>query len=331
MLFYLVFIGVLIILVVKNAFKSAFFVTSLVLAFRHYVGADYQYYYEINTSLGRSRYFAKAGFLDRFSSEFDFYNVLSEIALNAQLPRFPIILYGLCTMFCLYYVMVLQSFRGDRLLMYVSIPMFYLMSFSTIAQHLSMALMLCAFSLYARNRLGISALFSIAACAVHDIAILILPMFWVMKRIDGKYARRTAQGLLLFLCLLKVDISEFIHFIPEFKYISYLVESKGSGGEKLLYLIIPLIVVDLVHSSSRKYSTFLYISLLIWYILSPLGPVAYRSSAPFLLVYIMMGQGFFSFINKTVSRKFIYLSAVISVFMYTIFLGKEFLVPYRFF
>lgn len=330
MLFYFLFIGVLILLIAKNAFKLAFFVASLVLAFRHYVGADYQYYYEINTSLGRSRYFAKAGFLDRFSTEFDFYNVLSNLALNVQLPRFPIILYGLCTMLCLYFVMAIQSFRGDRLLMYVSIPIFYLMSFSTISQHLSMALMLCAFILFTQNRHGISTLFSIAACAVHDIAILILPMFWVIKKIDGKYARRFAQGLLLFLIFFKVDIGQLIHLIPEFKYISYLLESKGTGGDKLLYLLIPLILVDLVHSSSRKYSTFLYMSILIWYILLPLGPVAYRSSAPFLLVYVIMGQGFFSFINKTVSRKFIYLSAVVSVFMFAIFLGKDFLVPYRF-
>ena len=329
MLFYICLSILITLLVLNKKFKLPFVISSVVLMARYFVGADFEYYYRINTSSGRAHYFSQTGFLERFSSENDFYNLLSDLSIIIDSPRLPIILYGFFTMVLIFMVLKYQKYRGDKFLIYFAVPIFYLMSFSTISQHASIAFLLAAvYSLENRyhTKTLILIIFSIW---LHDAIVIFLPFFIFFHFFNNNKILIAMQIVLAFTLIFNLNILQISEFLPEFKYLSYLTEVKGRGGEKIIYLFIPIVIIDLLMRGKSKYRNYLYLAMILFFFLAPLGPIAYRASLPFLLIYIFMTDGIFIFFNKNVFSKFVFISAVLAIFIYSVQLSSEHLIPFR--
>lgn len=306
-------------------------IITIVAAARFGIGADWDYYYLISTPEGRRSYFAIAGFLVGYTKEIELFQPLSNLALNLGIPRMPIVIYAVSTGLGLYYILRNKENPQSRLMLYFALPITYLMSWTTIAQSLAVVLLMLSVQAYYKGEKRFAIIVLLFSTYVH----ISMPVFAIaLLVLDFAHFRCSSFFgfimwlLILFQLVFQISIRDVS--LPEELLLSsnYFSEVKGGGGSLLIPLISWLYVIYYPFAKKGQPITVLGASLVVSIFLAPLGNISWRVLSVFVTYFLLNDVYFFRYVNAKVSRRMLYDIACISMFLLSIFIGKNMYIPY---
>lgn len=281
-IYFLFFLSIILFGLSKIPYKNyfIFFIIFLFSALRFDVGYDYVAYYNVITGLDTINYF-RFGLIDQ---------LVIDISRNLDFYQF----YFIATSFITIYLVskTLENYSENyffSILIFISIPIFYFMSFTIIRQYVAIAIVF--FSLkYIFQRSFIKYLFFIFLASVfHLTALVALPIYFLSM---VKFSRAFA----LLLVFLSLFLSPLISNVLEslFPYYFSYITNDASYGKSFLYFLLLIFLLLITHYRyiKRKESLFYFniftIGMCLYIVGIQLGEVAPRISYYYLIFLIFL-------------------------------------------
>lgn len=338
MLFYILFILFLLLLIIIKKTNYKYYsdqlmllTITLVAAIRYNVGFDYEAYY--NWAL-------KVGDYDLAYARLEPLNkLILNITWKLDNPQVIFIIYAVLTYPIIYKVIKKHSTDFNlSLLIYITFPSFYLESLSIMRQHLAIAIVFYAVKHVKERNLIRYMLFIFFASLIHSSAIIGIIIYFLNTRKINSKVLATSLIVSFFISDLLKQIALII--LPRYMY--YLTNSVGVGGDKIFYIInfFALILIILrerlikLNEINRFYVNCIVIGAVIYNGLIKFGHAGSRGSSYFLVYLILvLPEVIRCFKEKMLLRSLAYCSLIL-IFILTLFISvrnpeKSSYIPYR--
>lgn len=315
LLYFLLFMLVIIIGLSKIPNKNyiIFAILFLFSALRFDVGYDYGAYYKVITDLNSINY-ERFGIFDRLiidlSRELNFYQF-----------------YFIFTSFIIIYLIskTVNNYSDNYLfsmLIFLAIPIFYLMSLTIIRQYIAISIVFFSLKyIVDRNFFKYFILITIASI-FHTTALVTLPMYFL-------YRVKFTKIFSLIIIFLSIFISPFLSkiLILYFPYYSNYFNNASHGKSLLYFLFFILIFIFMHYKYIKDYRTSFYfnvytigISLYIMFI--QLGDVGIRISYYYLIFLIFLIPSILK-IYKDKQAYFIMITLTLFIYIFNFYLFEK--------
>lgn len=310
----------------KNSF--IFIILFLVSALRFDVGYDYISYYNVINYLDKNNY-NRFGIIDQ---------LLINISRSIDFYQF----YFIATSFFVIYLITvtLKKFSENyffSILIFITIPIFYLLSFSIIRQFVAISIVFYSLRYIVKRNLLKYLLLIFVAFLFHISAIIATPIYFLYR---NKFSKKFAVLLLLLLSFFLSSVLVIIiqKYMPI--YASYIYES-ARFGKNLFYFFVLIYIFVLMNykyirnnNASFFFNTFT-VGLCLYAMTIQLGEVAPRASYYYLIFIIVLIPSILKF-YKTKQIYFIMLFVTIILYSFNFYLfakneHKNPYVPYHIF
>ncbi|BAS67698.1 MAG: EpsG family protein [Gammaproteobacteria bacterium] len=312
----------------KTNFKYSilFFSVFIFSAFRFDVGYDYENYYRIILDLTSVSY-TQFESIPRYAAEFSNYSGFTQ-------------LFFIFTSYVIVYSVhyILKNYSKDyflSLLIFISIPYFYLMSFSVIRQYCAVAIVFYGIKYIFQRNFFLYVVTVILASMFHYSAIITIVIYF-LNRIN--LSRFTSIVLVVTSFFVTPILFYVMTQIP--RYAVYASYNSGAGvGMQLFLLLMSVVFIFFCNSfktiESRFYYNVFIVGVCTYNAFIFVGDVAARISYYFIIYLILLIPELQYRFKK---KQFYFVVILFSIFMYSIsfYLSfkeptKNFLVPYQLF
>lgn len=265
---------------IKYKYYFIFIILFLFSAIRFDVGYDYISYYNVITDLNSKNY-ERFGLIDQ---------IIIDIARFLDFYQF----YFITTSFIIIYLILktIKMYSENyffSILIFLSIPIFYLMSFTIIRQYVAISIIFFSIKyIFNRNIIKYMILIFIASI-FHITALIAFPLYFA-------YKVRFTKKISLLIILFSFYIASLIPNILEiyFPYYYFYVSENANSGKSLLYFFLLIFFFILFHYKYIKdekscfyYNTYV-IGVALYCLLIQLGEVAPRVSYYYLIFLILL-------------------------------------------
>ncbi len=314
-IYILLFTSIILIGLSKLAIKDTliFIILFLFSALRFDVGYDYSTYYNVINYQDEGNYF-RFGSIDK---------LLIDIARDISFYQFYFII---TSFFTLYLISTTVKKYSDNyflsILIFITIPIFYLMSFSIIRQFLAIAIVFYAIRFIINRNLFKFIIFVLIASLFHYSALISLPMYFL-------YRVKFTKIFSLIIIFLSIFISPFLSkiLILYFPYYSNYFNNASHGKSLLYFLFFILIFIFMHYKYIKDYRTSFYfnvytigISLYIMFI--QLGDVGIRISYYYLIFLIFLIPSILK-IYKVKQAYFIMIILTLFIYIFNFYLFEK--------